>query len=58
MALHLGVDPSWVAKVETETLKPSRTLANRMHALLGIPTTTWDDPADLIAQDGSADAAA
>jgi ribosome-binding protein aMBF1 (putative translation factor) len=54
MAAYLGVDPAMVARLELEQIVPSRILANRMEALLGIPTAAWDDPADLLPQDGSA----
>lgn len=58
MALYLGCSKAMVTQMETGAACPGRTLANRIGELIGIPTTAWDDPADLLPQDGSADAAA
>jgi ribosome-binding protein aMBF1 (putative translation factor) len=54
MAAYLGVDPAEVSRFENGLRAPTRLQANRMEALLGIPTAAWDDPADLLPQDGSA----
>jgi transcriptional regulator with XRE-family HTH domain len=54
MARHLGLDPAEYHRLETGQRGPTRVQANRIWSLLGISQTAFDDPADLLPQDGSA----
>lgn len=53
MAAFLGCSKAMVTQMEAGTAAPGRLLSNRIEALLDIPASAWDDPADLLPQDGS-----
>jgi transcriptional regulator with XRE-family HTH domain len=54
MGDYLGVHFAVISRFENGLRAPTRVQANRIETLLGIPAAAWDDPADLLPQDGSA----